>query len=309
MKKEIIISILSFGASFAAFAAELVQGDVGFFGCTFGIGAVVLSGYLILALGRQKRIMDFLIEEKRKEKHRVIWSREEEKQLELIKKRIDLYTLQGQINPHFLYNTLDSIRSKAMLDGQEEIASMTKILSRFFRYCIGNEESLVQIREEINHIGDYYLIQKFRFEERFHMEICTESEEIYNYFIPRMTLQPLVENAMIHGLEKVSRKGILKIKLAATEKKIMITVSDNGAGMDIFQLDELNERMNRGLITGSKKEGHNSIAVSNVNARIKMTFGEEFGIYYRSMANEGTDAVVMIPRIDSFMRVKYEEMQ
>lgn len=307
MKKEIAVSCLAFLAELAALAAGLRRGCGGA-SCFLGAAGVAVQGYLIFSLIHQHKIMAFLIRKEKRERHRVVWSEEEEKQLELIKKRIDLYTLQGQINPHFLYNTLDSIRSRALLDGQREIASMTEILSRFFRYCISNDESLVQIREEISHVRDYYQIQKFRFEERFSMEIWAETEEIYNCFIPKMTLQPLVENAMIHGLEKVSRRGRLLIKLIETEKKIMITVSDNGAGMDIYQLDKLNGRMGQTLIAGSKKAGHNSIAVTNVNARIKITFGEEYGIFYRSMENEGTDAVVTIPKIDSFMRIKYEEM-
>lgn len=308
MKKEIAIAFLEFAGGMVLFVAGLWRGNCRAFFLLFQGGLMILSGYLVFVLERQKKVMAFLVQKEKRERSKVIWSKEEEKQLELIKKRIDLYTLQGQINPHFLYNTLDSIRSKALLDGQKEIASMTEILSRFFRYCISNEESLVQIREETNHVLDYYHIQKFRFEERFSMEIQAETEEIYNCFIPRMTLQPLVENAMIHGLEKVSRKGLIVIKLIATEKKILITVSDNGVGMDLFQLDRLNGRMNQMLIAGSKRGAHNSIAVTNVNARIKMTFGEEYGIYYRSMVNEGTDAVVTIPRIDSFMRVKYEKM-
>lgn len=280
---------------------------------------LILGGYLITFLGllyslfllyRQKRITDFLLQEKKKKERKgIVWNEEESQKLEIMKKRVELYTLQSQINPHFLYNTLDSIRSKALLDGNNEIASMTEVLSKFFRYCISREEGLVQIREEVNHIMDYYYIQKYRFEDRFDMEIEVEDENIYDYYIPKMTLQPLVENAMIHGLEKVSRKGILTIRMQATEKRVTITISDNGVGMDIGQLDDMNRRMEQMLILGSRKGkgSHNSIAVTNVNARIKITFGEEYGIRYRSMVDEGTDAVISIPRIDDFMRIRYEE--
>lgn len=268
----------------------------------------ILYAYLLFLLHRQKNIVRFLLENERRREHRnIIWNEEEEKKLEIIRKRVDLYTLQSQINPHFLYNTLDSIRSRALLDGQKEIAAMTEVLSKFFRYCISQEESLVQIREEMNHIKDYYYIQKYRFEDRFDMEIQVEREEIYDYYIPKMTLQPLVENAMIHGLEKVKRKGHLRIGIAATDSKIVITVSDNGIGMDVEQLDRLNQRMNQMFLAGSKKSGHHSIAVTNVNARIKITFGENYGIWYRSMINEGTDAVITIPVIDDFQRIKYED--
>lgn len=265
---------------------------------------------LVLAY-RQKNIMNFLIVESKKknvEKRKdVCWEEEESQKLEVMKKRVELYTLQSQINPHFLYNTLDSIRGRALLDGNREIASMTEVLSRFFRYCISYDESLVKLREEISHIEDYYYIQKYRFEDRFDMEIEIESEEVYEYYIPRMTLQPLVENAMIHGLEKVNRKGLLKIQCIATEKKVVLTVSDNGAGMDVEQLDKLNRQMDRMLLSGKKRKNHSGIAVSNVNARIKMTFGEEYGIRYRSMENMGTDVEVLMPVVDDFVRVRYEE--
>ncbi|MCM1123489.1 MAG: histidine kinase [Eubacterium sp.] len=266
--------------------------------------------YLLITSYRQKRIMEFMFQEKKKREGRdVAWNEEEAQKLEIMKKRVELYTLQSQINPHFLYNTLDSIRSKALLDGNREIASMTEVLSKFFRYCISHEEGLVQIREEINHILDYYYIQKYRFEDRFDMEVEIENENIYDFYIPKMTLQPLVENAMIHGLEKVSRKGMLTVRMYATEKKVTIIISDNGVGMDIAQLDEMNRRMEQMLFAGSRKGkgSHNSIAVTNVNARIKITFGDEYGIRYRSMVGEGTDAVVSIPRIDDFTRIRYEE--
>lgn len=265
---------------------------------------------LVLAY-RQKNIMSFLITENKKknaEKRKdVYWEEEERKKLEVMKKRVELYTLQSQINPHFLYNTLDSIRGRALLDGNREIASMTEVLSKFFRYCISCDESLVKLREEISHIEDYYYIQKYRFEDRFDMAVEIESKEVYEYYIPRMTLQPLVENAMIHGLEKVNRKGLLKIRCIATEKKVVLTVSDNGVGMDVEQLDKLNRQMDGMLLSGKKRNNHSGIAISNVNARIKMTFGEEYGIRYRSMENVGTDVEVLMPIVDDFTRVKFEE--
>lgn len=277
-----------------------------FLSAAFGIWCAVL----FLAC-RQKNIMRFLIAENKKKnagkEKNVYWNEEENRKLEMMKKRVELYTLQSQINPHFLYNTLDSIRGRALLDGNREIASMTEVLSRFFRYCISCDESLVKLREEISHIRDYYYIQKYRFEDRFDMEIEIEGDEVYEYYLPRMTLQPLVENAMIHGLEKVNRKGLLKIRCIATEKKMVLTVSDNGAGMDIEQLDKLNRQMEGMLFAGKKRDNHSGIAVSNVNARMKMTFGEEYGVRYRSMENVGTDVEVLMPIVDDFTRVRYEE--
>lgn len=272
--------------------------------------AAGLQGTLIFFLHRQQKMMDFLILEKKRRtgKQAVLWDEEENEKLEIAKKRVELFTLQSQINPHFLYNTLDSIRGRALVDGQKEIASMTEVLSKFFRYCISRSESLVKIREELNHVNDYYYIQKYRFEDRFDMEVEVESDEIYDYYIPKMTLQPLVENAMVHGLEKVNRKGMVRLSLFMTEQKIIIVVSDDGAGMRPEQLEELNQRMRQMLYVGSAKGGrHNSIAVTNVNARIRITFGEEYGIHYRSLENQGTEAIVRIPKIDDFSRNRYED--
>lgn len=283
---------------------------------TFLAAALFLAALVVLFLSaallyRQQKIMKFLIAENKKNNSGkgkdIRWEEEENKKLEVVRKRMELYTLQSQINPHFLYNTLDSIRGRALLDGNREIASMTEVLSRFFRYCISHDESLVKLREEISHIRDYFYIQKYRFEDRFDMEIEMENEEIYEYYLPRMTLQPLVENSMIHGLEKVNRKGLLKLRCIATEKKVVITVSDNGVGMNVEQLDKLNRQMDRMLLSGDKRKNHSGIAVSNVNARIKITFGEEYGIHYRSMENAGTDAEIFIPVIDDFLRVRYED--
>lgn len=217
--------------------------------------------------------------------------------------------LQSQINPHFLYNTLDSIRSRALLDGQKEIASMTEILAKFFRYCINNHESLVTLREEINHINDYYYIQKYRFEEKLRMEIKAESEEVFDLYLPKMTLQPLVENAMIHGLEKLVRQGSVIIQIAQTKQKLVITIADNGAGMSMEQLEKLNHRMKSTYFdAGVRGKRNNGIALHNVNSRIRITFGEEYGIHYHSAEGLGTEAVVTLPRIDEFRRVKYNNI-
>jgi len=160
------------------------------------------------------------------------WHPEEQDKLELLRKRLELSVLQNQINPHFLYNTLDSIRSQALMNGQTEIAAMTERLSRFFRYCISNQEGLVKIQEELNHVYDYYFIQKYRFEDRFDMEIKTEDESIYDLYITKMTLQPLLENAISHGLERIiSRKGLVTINLFMTDNTVIIKISDHGIGM------------------------------------------------------------------------------
>lgn len=254
--------------------------------------------------------MDFLTKEQKgkREDSVVSWDEAEDEKLNLIKKRMEISYLQYQINPHFLYNTLDSIRSRALSDHQAEIAKMTEILSRFFRYCINRSDTLVTVQEETEHIRDYYFIQKYRFEEKLDMRIELEEEEINTLYLPKMTLQPVVENAMIHGLEKVAYKGEIRLRFYRTQKKLVIVISDNGAGMDAEELIRLNERMeNLHYNAGSKKGNRNGIALNNTNVRLKMIFGEESGIHYRSMPGEGTDAMITLPAVDVFDRVKYEQ--
>ena len=126
---------------------------------------------------------------------------EKDYESKVLSKQMQYQALQSQINPHFLYNTLDSIRGEALMAGNENIASMTERLSRFFRYCISNKGNIATIRDEINNILDYFYIQEYRFGDKFHLEIEVD-EECYSYKIPQMTLQPIVENAIFHGLER-----------------------------------------------------------------------------------------------------------
>lgn len=299
----VLLLLLGFDI-FGAVSGRLSLALTGFLGLI-----ALLQGFHLVQLYHQRQILRFLVEEKKRKtaSKAVMWEEEEQKKLEVVKKRVELNMLQSQINPHFLYNTLDCIRSRALLDGQTELAQMTEILSKFFRYCISRSERLVKIREELNHIQDYYYIQKYRFEDRFDMEVEVEDERICDYYIPKMTLQPLVENAMIHGLEKVSRRGELRLRVFMTERKVVLVVSDNGAGMDREQLRRMNERMEQPRIEGSRRGKHNSIAVANVNAQIRLTFGQEYGIHYHSLEDQGTDAIVRIPKIDDFSRNKYED--
>ncbi len=274
------------------------------------LGLVILSLVFLVQLKRQQEIFDFLVEkERRNNTRKITWDDEEAEQLRILRKRVEYTALQSQIDPHFLYNTLDSIRSRALVDGNGEIASMTEILSKFFRYCISNGESFIKIREEVNHIRNYYYIQKYRFEDKISMEVRVPEEELLDGYIPKMTLQPLVENAMIHGLEQVTGKGKITVILEKTDKKVIIYIEDNGAGMSVEQLNRLNEKLRQPLIDANREGGrHAGIALANVNARIRLTCGEEYGIHYRSAFGKGAQAVLTLPYIDEFERVKYMEL-
>ncbi|SHO44550.1 sensor histidine kinase [Anaerocolumna xylanovorans] len=215
------------------------------------------------------------------------------------KKQAEYLALQNQINPHFLYNTLEGIRSEALYAGITEVALMTEALSSFFRYTISNVEHMVTLEEELNNVKNYFIIQQFRFEDRLSISIDTgiEKEELLSAKIPKLTLQPVVENAIYHGLEEKIGKGIVRIKIESTGKRLIITISDNGLGMTEEKVIALNKKFRAISLDGMKQEDttKSGIALMNVNSRIKLLFGDEYGLYIYSTQNEGTDVEITIP--------------
>lgn len=221
--------------------------------------------------------------------------------IEGAKKHAEYLALQNQINPHFLYNTLEGIRSEAIIEGVESIAAMTEALETFFRYTISNVDKLTTLEEEIANVENYCTIQRFRFGEKisFQVENLVNSDaDVLKAKIPKLTLQPIVENAVFHGLEPKLGNGLVSIKLQATPERLLITVSDNGVGMEDDHVHQLNDKL-RGAsleyVRENKQKG--GIALLNVNNRIKLLFGDEYGVYLYSKAGVGTDVDLTLPLI------------
>ncbi|SHK00850.1 two-component system, sensor histidine kinase YesM [Geosporobacter subterraneus DSM 17957] len=217
------------------------------------------------------------------------------------KKHAEYLALQNQINPHFLYNTLEGIRSEALIEGVDSIANMTETLATFFRYTISNVDKLVSLEDELTNVENYYKIQKFRFGEKLDFNIDFQGDnpiEILKARIPKLTLQPIFENAIFHGVERKMGKGILTLKVTATSKRLIIIISDNGVGIEEERVRKLNKKL-RGASLEYMKEDKNKggIALLNVNNRIKLIFGDEYGIYVYSKAGAGTDVEITIPLI------------
>lgn len=233
-----------------------------------------------------------------------------ENQIDIANTQMVYMMLQNQINPHFLYNTLDSIRSEALKNKQVVIAEMIERLSKFFRYSISSRGNFVRLSEEVNHINDYIYIQKFRFEDRFELYMNIENNDLLNYYIPKMILQPIVENSISHGLESKLETGIIEININSTENKLYITVCDNGVGMPIKQLNELNEKLHSHHTTelplGNNRTG---IALTNVNDRIHICYGDEYGLRIRSIEGIGTQIEIIVPLVDDIGLVHYEKIK
>jgi two-component system sensor histidine kinase YesM len=223
------------------------------------------------------------------------------------KRQAQYLAMQNQINPHFLYNTLEGIRGEALTSGAEEIAKMTESLSQFFRYTISNLERLVTFDDELTNVRNYCHIQEYRFGDRLKLEIEFEDDEdqgaVLNAKVPKLILQPVVENAIIHGIEERTGTGLVRILVQYTGSRIIITVSDNGIGMSPLKLRELNDNLANvygRFEKGAKEDEAGGIALANVSNRIKLLFGEDYGLVVTSSENVGTDVEITLPYITRY---------
>ena len=212
----------------------------------------------------------------------------------------ELNALQDQINPHFLYNTLESICGLALLQGAPEVAKMTETLAHMFRNSLRKTGMLVTLEEEISSIDNYMTIQQFRFSNKFsfYKHIAKEDEKrILSCILPHFTLQPIVENAIYHGLEMVQGKGEIHLHAVLTQKRLLLKVSDNGCGIPHQKLNLINDSLSNALeyTSSSKHDGHVGLAMLNINLRIKKTFGNEYGVSMYSTTGIGTDVNIVLP--------------
>lgn len=224
--------------------------------------------------------------------------------LRLSKRQAQYRALQNQINPHFLYNTLESIRSEALIAGLESVAEMTEALAVFFRYTISKVENLVSVEEELQNCETYFRIQQYRFGERLRLLIECDPEdrdEIYRCRLPKLTLQPILENSIIHGTEFKVGAGRITVRLERTGSRLLISVSDDGIGMDELTLARLSERLGKSGRAFQRDDADQggSVALVNVNNRIHLLFGEEYGLTIYSMSGVGTDVQITLPIIAS----------
>jgi two-component system sensor histidine kinase YesM len=212
---------------------------------------------------------------------------------EIEARQTEVAALQSQINPHFLYNTLEAIRGKALLEGAQETSDMVEALSRLFRYSISLPGQFVTLEQELENLGDYMKIQEYRFGKKISFQKDIEANDaLLSYELPKLTLQPIVENAIFHGLERKLGAGLIQLTIFTTQCHLIIRVSDDGVGMS----DETLQRVQSRLSGGAPRPGSSkSIALSNVNERIRLRFGREYGLSVSSTLYVGTDVELFLP--------------
>lgn len=203
--------------------------------------------------------------------------------------------LEAQINSHFLYNTLESINSIAEIEEVESIAVMTKSLGDMFRYSIKTESELVRTEEELQHVDNYMAIQLIRYEDKinYYKEI---DEQILTGKILKLLLQPLVENALYHGLENKKGKGSITIKGYSIQDSVCFEIIDDGVGMSAVQVLELQKLLNQPPeFSGLGHRSKQSIGLKNVHSRIALYYGPEYGLTFESGQNTGTKVKLTLP--------------
>lgn len=203
------------------------------------------------------------------------------------KQKSELKALQAQINPHFLYNTLDSIIWMSEAGENDEVVEMTSALARLLRQSISNDKEEVELEKEIEYVKNYLTIQKMRYKDKLEFFIYVDPR-VAHVPIIKLVLQPLVENAIYHGIKYKETKGNLKIYARPVDGRVEIVVADDGIGMDEDVMEHIFDEHR-------KEQKRNGVGVPNVQKRLKLQYGSEYGIRYESVKGAGTKAVITIP--------------
>ncbi|MBW7457728.1 sensor histidine kinase [Paenibacillus sepulcri] len=215
-------------------------------------------------------------------------------QSRLAEKDAQLSALQAQINPHFLYNTLNIMKSISRIKGIEEVAEMSESLAELFQYSMKNLQHPVALKDELEHIRCYMNIQQHRFFDRFELH-CDIPDELLQSSILKLTIQPLIENAIIHGLGKTKSGGVIRLRAHRSSGMLQIEVTDNGRGMDGEKQQELRSMLRTPILSGELDHDTRGIGLLNIQQRIQLFYGGNYGLHIMSLPGEGTTVKLEIP--------------
>ncbi len=212
---------------------------------------------------------------------------EQVRQEEISLRKTELKALQAQINPHFLYNTLDAIAWMCEEERNQDAEEMVNALAKLFRISISKGYELIPIEKEVEHAASYLKIQNYRYKNQFTYQFDVEDECLL-YYCNKITLQPIIENAIYHGLDRMVEEGKIRIAIFEDGEDIVFTVEDNGVGMTEEECREILYRETSDRV---------GIGIKNVNDRIKIYFGEKYGLSIKSELDEGTKVIIRMPKV------------
>ncbi|MFB9329182.1 sensor histidine kinase [Paenibacillus aurantiacus] len=209
---------------------------------------------------------------------------------EIREKDAEIAALQSKINPHFLYNTLGSISMYAEVEGNREVVKMTNNLSRLLRYSLSGRKESVTLHDELEHVKGYMTIQKMRYEDRIDFRLEAD-ESLYAYPVIPLMIQPIVENAINHGLDKGIGSGLIRLTCSQAQGVLSIVVEDDGIGMTGDRLSDMRERLSNDRDLG----GTSGNGLMNVHRRVRLHYGEQYGLQLESMPFQGLKVTIRMP--------------
>jgi two-component system sensor histidine kinase YesM len=213
-------------------------------------------------------------------------------------KQAQLEALQNQINPHFLHNTLETIRMKALLNQDREVAGMIKLLARLFRITLDRTHNVVTLKDELEHVDTYVKVQNMRFNGRFQLSLNVR-EELKSCCIIKLTLQPIVENCIVHGFADTFEEEIIRIDITADDRTVFISICDNGKGIEPDNLERLKARIRHAGSAAPESGERSSIGIVNISERIRLEYGPDYGLDIGPGGEGGTVVRLWIPRNES----------
>jgi two-component system sensor histidine kinase YesM len=209
------------------------------------------------------------------------------------KREAELRTLHEQIKPHFLYNTLDTIQWMAQEHGAEDIVKVVGALTTLFRIALSRGREMIPVRDELEHVRSYLIIQKARYEDKFDFSLCVE-ESLLPLLVVKLTLQPLVENAIYHGIKERRGPGTVSVEVLKRDGMLVFRVVDNGVGMSREKLADVRSQLMNARGESSQRGGY---GISNVNERIQLSFGTRYGLRFESAPGRGTTVEILHPLV------------
>lgn len=204
--------------------------------------------------------------------------------------QIRFNALQSQIQPHFLYNTLECIHWQAVADGNKEISVLVKALARYYRICLSKGHDVIPLNMEVEHVQNYLIIQNMRYDDIIGSSVDIDPK-CKNAMIPKLTLQPLIENSIYHGIKiKEGKQGNVSLCAVRKGNLVKIFIEDTGTGMTQEQIDEMNQCL-------SEYDEGFGYGVRNVNKRIELLYGQEYGLHYLSNEYGGVTVEIVLPYV------------
>lgn len=240
-------------------------------------------------IGQLSRQFNYMVQNINILMQQVVDKTEQNNKLELAQREIKLKMMASQINPHFLFNALESIRMSAQIKGEKEIANVVRLLGKLMRKNLEIGREHAPLKEEIEIIKSYLHIQKFRYEDRLEFDLDVEPQ-LLNMLMPPLIIQPLVENAVVHGMENKQDGVTVNLKITSDQDQVRVSVSDNGYGMTPERLEEVIQ-----LTTDPEEPTRSRIGLRNVHQRLILCYGENAGLKISSDYGKGTKIVFYIP--------------